>query len=186
MLLRPQVQFWYSGLTFAAAKSLQSCPSLCSPVDGSPPGSTVPGILPARTLERVSISFSNAWKWKVKVKSLSRVWLVATPWTTAYQTPPSMRFSRPEYWSGLPLPSPAWPLAHLLRFNHVLKNLPSTRSLRRLKEREFHILSNHLLLWVYLLIYRMLLMMCDPCAFWRGGSVKLWYDVPTMTSCAFA
>ena len=57
----------------AAAKSLQSCPTLCDPRDGSPPGSTVPGILQAKTLEWVAISFSNAWKWKVKVKSLSRV-----------------------------------------------------------------------------------------------------------------
>ena len=66
----------------------------------------VPGILQARTLEWVAISFSNAWKWKEKVKSLSRVWLLATPWTTAYQAPPSMGFSRQEYWSGVPLPSP--------------------------------------------------------------------------------
>ena len=80
--------------TAAAAKSLQSCPTLCDPRDGSPPGPTVPGILQARTLEWVAISFSNAWKWKVKVKSLSRVWLLATPWTSAYQDPPSMGFSR--------------------------------------------------------------------------------------------
>ena len=91
----------------AAAKSLQSCPTLCDPVDGSPPGSPVPGILQARTLERVAISFSNAWKWKVKVKFLSHVRLLATPWIAAYQAPPSMGFSRQEYWSGVPLPSPA-------------------------------------------------------------------------------
>ena len=90
----------------AAAKSLQSCLTLCDPRDGSPPGSPVPGILQARTLERVAISFSNAWKWKVKVKALSRVRLLVTPWTAAYQAPPSMGFSRQEYWSGLPLPSP--------------------------------------------------------------------------------
>ena len=90
----------------AAAKLLQSCPTLCDPTDGSPPGSTVPGILQARTLEWVAISFSNAWKWKVKVKLLSRVRLLATPWTTAYQAPPPMGFSRQEYWSGVPLPSP--------------------------------------------------------------------------------
>ena len=74
-------------------------------IDSSSPGSPVPGILQARTLEWVAISFSNAWKWKVKVKSLSRVWLLVTPWTTAYQAPPSMGFSRQEYWSGVPLPS---------------------------------------------------------------------------------
>ena len=82
----------------AAAKSLQSCPTLCSPG---------PGILQARTLEWVAIAFSNAWKWKVKVKVLSPVWLLATPWTAAYQAPPSMGFSRQGYWSGVPLPSPA-------------------------------------------------------------------------------
>ena len=90
----------------AAAKSLQSCLTLCDPIDGSPPGSSVPGILQARTLEWVAISFSNAWKWKVKVKSLSPVWLFDTLWTIAYQAPLSMGFSRQEYWSGLPLPSP--------------------------------------------------------------------------------
>ena len=74
----------------AAAKSLQSCPTLCDPIDGSPRGSPVPGILQARTLEWVAISFSNAWKWKAKVKSLSRVQLLGTPWTAAYQVPPSM------------------------------------------------------------------------------------------------
>ena len=89
------------------AKSLQSCPTLCDPIDGSSPGSPVPGILQARTLERVAISFSSAWKWKVKVKPLSRVRLFATPWTAAYQAPPSMGFSRQEYWSGVPSPSPA-------------------------------------------------------------------------------
>ena len=86
----------------AAAKSLQSCPTMCDPIDGSPPGSPVPGILQARTLEWVAISFSNAWKWKLKVKLISRVWLLATPWTAAYQAPPSMGFSRQEYWSGVP------------------------------------------------------------------------------------
>ena len=90
----------------AAAKSLQSCPTLCDPTDGSLPGSTVTGTLQARTLEWVAISFSNAGKGKVKVKSLSRVRLFATPWTAAYQAPPSMGFPRQENWSGVPLPSP--------------------------------------------------------------------------------
>ena len=90
----------------AAAKSLQSCPTLCNPIDyGSLPGSAIPGILQARTQEWVAISFSNAWKWKVKMNALSRVWLLATPWTAAYQAPPSMGFSKQEYWSGVPLPS---------------------------------------------------------------------------------
>ena len=88
-----------------ATKSLQSCLTLCNPIDSSPSGSPIPGILQARTLEWVAISFSNAWKWKVKGKSLSHVWLFVTPWTAAYQAPPSMGFSRQEYWSGLPLPS---------------------------------------------------------------------------------
>ena len=97
----------YTQLMWPAAKSLQSCPTLCNPINGSPPGSPVPGILQARTLERVAISFSNAGKWKVKVKSLRRVRLLVTPWTAAFQAPPSMGFSRQEYWSGLPLPSPS-------------------------------------------------------------------------------
>ena len=94
-------------LNTAAAKSLQSCPTLLDPIDGSPPGSPVPGILQARTLEWVAIALSNAWKWKVKVTSLSHARLFATPWTAAYQAPLSMGFSRQEYWSGVPLPSPS-------------------------------------------------------------------------------
>ena len=90
----------------AAARSLQSCLTLCDPIDSSPPGSAVSGILQARTLEWIAISFSNARKWKVKVTSLSHVPLFATPWTAAYQAPPSMGVSRQEYWSGVPLPSP--------------------------------------------------------------------------------
>ena len=89
-----------------AAKLLQSCPTLCYPIDGSPLGSPDPGILQARTLEWVAISFSNAWKWKVKLKSLNHVQLLAIPQTAAYQAPPSMGFSWQKYWSGLPLPSP--------------------------------------------------------------------------------
>ena len=109
----------------AAAASLQSCPTLCDPIDGSPPGSPVPGILQARTLERVAISFSNTWKWKVKVKSLSRVRLLATPWTAAYHAPPSMGFSRQECWSGVPLPSLSFTL--IAHYSSILpqKPLPS-------------------------------------------------------------
>ena len=95
----------YFAAAAAAAKSLQSCATLCDPIDGSPPGSPVPGILQERTLEWVAISFSSAWKWKVKVKPLSRVWFPATPWIAVYQAPPSMGFSRQEYWSGVLLPS---------------------------------------------------------------------------------
>ena len=98
--------FTFTVITPAAAKSLQSCLTLCDSMDGSPPGSPIPGILQARTLEWVAISFSKAWKWKVKVKLLSRVRLLVTPWTAAYQAPPSMGFSRQEYWSGVPLSSP--------------------------------------------------------------------------------
>ena len=93
-------------LNTAAAKSLQSCPTLCNPIDSSPPGSPVPMILQARTLEWVAIYFSIAWKWKVKAKLLSCVRLFGTPWTAAHQAPPSMGFSRREYWSGVPSPSP--------------------------------------------------------------------------------
>ena len=100
----------------AAAKSPQSCPTLRDPIDGSPPGSPVPGLLQARTLEWVAIAFSNACKWKVKVKSPSRVRLFTTPWTAAHQAPPSMGFSRQEYWSGVPLPS----LTHLIPLKNSL------------------------------------------------------------------
>ena len=105
----------------AAAKSLQSCPTLCDPIEGTPPGFPIPGILQARTLEWVAISFSNAGKWKVKVKLLSRVQLFATPWTAAHQAPPSMGFSRQEYWSGVPLSSPVWTLYPIFYFHVKLK-----------------------------------------------------------------
>ena len=102
----------------AAAKSLQSCLTLCDPRDDSPPGSPIPGILQARTLEWVAISFSSAWKWNVKVKSLSCVRLLVTPWTAANQAPPSLGFSRQEYWSGVPLPSPVLRFMGLQRVRH--------------------------------------------------------------------
>ena len=111
----------------AAAKSLQSCPTLCDPIDGSPPGSAVPGILQARTLERVAISFSSAWKWKVKVKSLSRAQLLATPWTAAHQAPPSMGFSRREYRSGVPLPSLGLQYTWSQKVGHDWSNLAYSR-----------------------------------------------------------
>ena len=97
---------WHLSKSTAAAKLLQLCLTLCDPIEGSPPGSPILGILQARTPEWVAISFSNAWKWKVKVKSLSHVQPTVTPWTAAHQAPPSMGFSRKEYWSGVPLPSP--------------------------------------------------------------------------------
>ena len=120
----------------AAAKLLQSCPTLCDPRDGSPPGSSIHGIFQARVLEWVAISFSNAWKWKVKVKSLSRVRLLATPWTAAYQAPPFMGFSKQEYWSGVPLPSPFalhirwqkyWSFSFSIRSSNVYSGLISFR-----------------------------------------------------------
>ena len=103
-------QILFSFAAAAAAKLLQSCPTLCNPIDGSPPGSPVPGILQARTLQWVAISLPNSWKWKVKGKSLSHVRLLAIPWTAAYQAPLSMGFSRQEYWSGVPLPSSSFPI----------------------------------------------------------------------------
>ena len=110
----------------AAAKSLQSCPILCDPIDGSPPGFPVPGILQARTLEWVAISFFNAWKWKVKVKPLSCVRPSATPWAAAYQAPPSMGFSMQEYWSGVPLPSPLQMVSmlYIMNSNKVCMGFP--------------------------------------------------------------
>ena len=95
----------FTSIHAATAKSLQLCLTLCDPIDSSPPSSPVPGVLQARTLEWVATSFSNAWKWKVKGKSLNRVRLFATPWATAYQAPLSMGFYRQEYWSGVSLPS---------------------------------------------------------------------------------
>ena len=108
MGIYPKKTIILKDIAAAAAKSPQSCRTLCNPIEGSPLGSSVPGILQARTLEWVSISFSNAWNWKVKVKSLRRAWLLATPWTGAHQAPPSMGFSRQECWSEVPLPSPNW------------------------------------------------------------------------------
>ena len=104
----------------AAAKLLQSCPTLCDPIDGSPPGSPIPGILQARTLEWVAISFSSAWKGKGKVKLLSHVRLFMTPWTAAYQTPPSMGFSKQEYWSGVLFKTS-------VQFNSVAQSCPTLR-----------------------------------------------------------
>ena len=123
MMLQPTKMLWLKvknktmciWIAAAAAKLLQSCPTLCDSIDGSPPGSPVPGILQARTLEWVAISFSNASKWKVKVKSLSHARLLVTPWTAAHQAPPSMGFSRQEYRSGVPLPSPIWIARELVR-----------------------------------------------------------------------
>ena len=102
ILCHPTLRYCFA----TAAKLLQSCPTLCDPIDGSLPGSPVPGILQARTLKWFAISLSNAWKWRVKVKLLSHVQLLATPWTAANQAPPSMEFSRQEYQSGVPLHSP--------------------------------------------------------------------------------
>ena len=118
----------------AAAKSLQSCPTLCDPIDGSPPGSPIPGILQARTLEWVASSFFSAWKWKVKVKSLSSVWLLETPWTAAYQAPLSMGFSRQEYWSGVPLPSPELKATHTL----IMKLASGPKNLLPISSRPFY------------------------------------------------
>ena len=128
-LYRNLLFHWVTTYTAAvAAESRQSCPTLCDPRDGSPPASFVPGILQARTLEWVAISFSNAWKWKVKVKLLSRVRLSVTPWTAAYQAPPSMGFSRQEYWSRVPSPSPDMTLGSIIsNISVILKiNKPQT------------------------------------------------------------
>ena len=93
-----------------------------NPTDGSLQGSPLPRILQARTLDWVAISFSNAWKWKVKVKSLSHVRLLATPWTAAYQAPPSMGFSRQEYWSGVPFPPKAFKYLSSSRYRRQYAN----------------------------------------------------------------
>ena len=131
---------WPSQTTAAAAKSLQLCLTLCDPIDGSPTGSPVPGILQARTLEWDAISFSNAWKWKAKVKSLSRVRLLATPWTAAYQAPPSMELSRQEYWSGLPLTSPMTNLGSMLKSRDF--TLPTN-----IASQSYDVYSSHVWMW---------------------------------------
>ena len=142
----------------AAAKSLQSCPILCDPIDGGPPGSPVPGILQARTLEWVVISFSKAWKGKVKVKLLSRVRLFATPWSAAYQAPPSLRFSRQEYWSGVPLPSPVTAvLIHLIfipsfwgmyyHYSHFINEKTRAKRWSYLHEAT-HLLNDKAWIWI--------------------------------------
>ena len=126
----------------AATKLLQLCPTLCDSIDGSPPGSPVPAVLQARTLEWVAISFSNAWKWKVKVRSLSRFRLLATLWTTAYQAPPSTGFSRQEYWNGVPLPSPP-----LLTDAQIVPDLASGNPFRLVFRFFWH---NPIILWTLL------------------------------------
>ena len=132
----------------AAAASLQSCPTLCDPMDSSPRGSLVPGILQARTLEWVASSFSNALKWKVKVNSLSWVWLFATPWTATYQTPLSMGVSRQENWSGSPLPSPSqtW-LSDSTTTNYAV--LPCTSNISVLSSLLFFYSRERELIWSY-------------------------------------
>ena len=112
--------FVFVFLTISYRQNIQLCPTLCDPIDSSPPSSSVPGILQARTLEWVAISLPNARKWKLKVKSLSRARLPATPWTAAYQAPLSMGFSRQEDWSGLRLPSPRKNIQHCKLFQRHL------------------------------------------------------------------
>ena len=156
----------------AAAKSRESCPTLSGPIDGSPPGSLVPGILQAQTLEWVAISFSNAWKWKVKGKSLNRIWLLAAPWTAAYQPPPSMGFSREEYWSGVPSPSPGTTLRYSQVTVYLIPDL--CKALISSHESRWHSVSigisfdlnwtsHNLLIWVKLLnVYLAWLMAIRP------------------------
>ena len=144
---------------YAAAKSRQSWPTLWDAIDGSPPGSPVPGILQARPLEWVSFSFSNAWRWKVKVKSLSHARLLATSWTAAYQALPSMGFSRQEYWSGVPLPTRVTPLQSLIIY-WTIHLINCFKSRHRVRWRLNHIFGNthmytysYMYTHVYLYIY---------------------------------
>ena len=141
MTLTPWRKCYDQSAAAAAAKSHQSCLTLCDAIDGSPPGSAVLGILQARTLEWVAISFSNAWKWKVKVKSLSHAPLLATSWTAAYQAPPSMGFSRQEYRSGLPLPSLYdQPRQHIQKQRHNFAN-------KGLSSQGYGFSSSHVWIW---------------------------------------
>ena len=142
----------------AAAKSLQSCPTLCDPTDGSSPGSPVSGTLQARTLEWVAISFSNAWKWKVKVRSLSRVRLFTTPWTAAYEAFLSMGFSRQEYWSGMPSPSLMTNLDCIKKQRHCFANEgPSSQG--------YGFFSSYVWMWETI----------KKAEHWRNDAFELWY-----------
>ena len=147
----------FKGITTTTTKSLQSCPTLCDPIDGSPPGFPVPGNLQARTLEWVAISFSNAWKWKVKVKSLSRVWLLfATPWTAASQAPPSLGFSKQEYWSGMPLPSP-WTIVHgVTKSQTGLSDFHSILISAHINYAHFNVLQSYFLRFILSLLSTLL------------------------------
>ena len=146
-MTQPSIKEWkseenrgedYVVLAAAAAKSLQSCPTLCDPIDSSPPGSSIHGIFQARTLEWVAISFSIAGKWRVKVKLLSRVRLLETTWTTAYQAPLSVGFSRQEYWSGVPLPSLIWGnINHKILLVLVRQQLLSILKLKEHENKDF-------------------------------------------------
>ena len=129
----------------AAAKSLQLCLTLCDPRDSTPPCSPVLGILQARILEWVAISFSNAWKWKVKVKSLSHVWLLATPWTAAHQASRSVGFSRQEYWSGLTLPSP---VHYSIIYNNQDEN--NVVSINRRLDKEVFFIHTHIHTYIHI------------------------------------
>ena len=151
--------------------SLQSCPTLCNPRDGSPPGSPVPGILQARTLKWIAISLSNAWKWEVKVKSLSCVRLLVTPWTAAYQAPPPMGFARQEYWSGVPLPSPCL-RAEVAKSNtrgFTVKCTP--QGLAPSRYWSFHLLHKTL---VSLLLYYSVVL-CPWPWFWENVRLYPWF-----------
>ena len=147
-------------LTFcAAAKSLQLYPTLCDPIDGSPSGSPVPGILQAGTLEWVAISFSNSGKWKVKGKSLSRVRLLATPWTVAYQAPLSMGFSRQEYWSGVPSPSP---LHSVTVHSNLLGTWHPLSQQLFFKQKKIYSLSRDFVGQGKFLMFTYMLLRCEP------------------------
>ena len=117
-----EIRCYFGYTVLVAANSLQLCLALCDPIDGSPLGFPILGILQARTLEWVAISFPNAWKWKAKVKSLSRVRLFTTPWTADYQAPPPMGFSSQEYWSGLPLAGKLYSMGLHLGIIKIEKN----------------------------------------------------------------
>ena len=175
-------QLSYQGSSAAAAaKSLLLCPTLCDPIDGSPPGSPVPGILQARTLEWVAISCSSAWQWEVKVKSLSRVWLLAIPWTAAYQAPPSMEVSRQEYWSGSPVPFPGYYqiatqmaiptyiLPIVQRYLFFLTSLPMLdviNSLYLYHEREYIICIFSLVCWKFVFLTKISAISLYSCFYW--------------------
>ena len=161
----------------------QSCPTLCDPIDSSPQGSTVPGILLARTVEWVAIAFSNAWRWKVKVNSLSCVLLFATPWAAASQAPPSMGSSRQEYWSGVPLPS--LKTSYTCKYFHRLIgiSIKCTIYIKYIYKTSYNYRYFHRLLWYKYKMYYMIKYIYKTSYTYKYSWALLWNTIKWLGNC---